>query len=204
MPSKWGHASFFKASFWGLDPWESWTAENQNLILRVWSLPLICIKSSLWGLDFKQRAPFQRLILRRWSLHIISSWKSRPHFEVLIQSKRQNVALIASWPSAHFDHSVSYLQREKGRPKRAQIRPGLLHPHGYPPRASKRHTGRSWGYTRELTDILSVSYVGESVPGKYSLTIRRKKDRFGEVFPQKLIIYLRILDISSLNSHRKS
>ena len=146
MPSKWGHASFFKASFWGLDPWKSWTAENQDLILRVWSLSLICIKSSLWGLDFKQRAPFQRLILRRWSLHIISSRKSRPHFEVLIQSKRQNVALIVTWPSghfvhsvtallcghfghslatapsAHFEHSVRHLQREKGRP---EMRPNL-------------------------------------------------------------------------------
>ena len=89
-------------------------------------------------------------------------------------------------------------------PKRAQIRPDLLYPHGYPPHASKRHTGRSWGHTRELADILSVSYVEAGAPGKYPLTIRRKKDRFGEVFPQKLIIYLRILDILSLNSHRKS
>ena len=95
-------------------------------------------------------------------------------------------------------------KERKVAPKRAQIRPDLLHPHGYPPRASKRHTARSWGHTRELADILSVSYVGESVPGKYPFTIRRKKDRFGEVFPQKLIIYLRILDILSLNSHRKS
>ena len=92
----------------------------------------------------------------------------------------------------------------KVAPKRAQICPDLLHPHGYPPRASKRHTLHSWGHTRDLADILSVRYIGESVPGKYPLTIRRKKDRFGEVFPQKLIIYLRILDIPSLNSHRKS
>ena len=95
-------------------------------------------------------------------------------------------------------------KERKVAPKCAQICPDLLHPHGYSPRASKRHTGRSWGHTRELADILSVSYIGESVPGKYSLTIRRKNDRFGEVFPQKLIIYLRILDILSLNSHRKS
>ena len=91
----------------------------------------------------------------------------------------------------------AFSQERKVAPKRAQICPDLLHPHGYPPRASKRHTARSWGHTRELADILSVRYVGESVPGKYPLTIRRKKDRFGEVFPQKLIIYLRILDILS-------
>ena len=141
---------------------------------------------------------------------------SRPHFEVLIQSKRQNVALIVPWPSGHFVHSVTALQwailstrcaiskERKVAPKRAQIRPDSRHPHGYPPRASKRHTARSWGHTRELADILSVSYVEAGSPGKYPLTIRRKKDRFGEVFPQKLIIYLRILDILSLNSHRKS
>ena len=95
-------------------------------------------------------------------------------------------------------------KERKVAPKRAQIRPDSRHPHGYPPHASKRHTGRSWGHTRELADILSVSYVGESVPEKYPLTIRRKKYRFDGVFLQKLIIYLRILDIPSLNSHRKS
>ena len=128
-----------------------------------------------------------RTILRSWSnpSDKMSLW-SRP-YRVLI--------LITRW---------AFSKERKVAPKRAQIRPDLHHPHGYLPRASKRHTARSWGHTRELADILSVSYVGESVPGKYSLTIRRKNDRFGEVFPQKLIIYLRILDILSLNSHRKS
>ena len=73
-------------------------------------------------------------------------------------------------PSAHFDHSVRLFKERKVAPKRAQIRPDLLHPHGYPPRASKRHIARSWGHTRELADILSVRYIGESVPGKYPLT----------------------------------
>ena len=111
---------------------------------------------------------------------------------------------IAIAPSAHFDHSVRLFKERKVAPKRAQICPDLHPPHGYPPRASKRHTACSWGHTRELADILSVSYVEAGAPRKSPLTIRRKKYRFGEVFPQKLIIYLRILDILSLNSHRKS
>ena len=128
------------------------------------------------------------ILSTRWPPYCVAILDTRlPPHRVLI--------LITRW---------AFSKERKVAPKRAQICPDLLHPHGYPPRASKRHTGRSWGHTRELADILSVSYVGESVPGKYSLTIRRKNDRFGEVFPQKLIIYLRILDILSLNSHRKS
>ena len=122
------------------------------------------------------------------------------HNRVAILSTRLSLSR-KSWPacpSAQFDHSVRLFKEGKVAPKRAQICPDLLHPHGYPPRASKRHTARSWGHTRELADILSVSYVEAGAPRKYPLTIRRKKDRFGEVFPQKLIIYLRILDILSL------
>ena len=189
--------------------------EFQNLILRFWSL--------------EQRVPSPHCedLIEAYVAYFKAT-KCRfdhSHNRVDILSTRLSLSR-KSWPAcpcAHFDHSVLFpaewtfwpsdlfvhsvcieFKERKVAPKRAQICPDLLHPHGYPPRTSKRHTARSWGYTRELADILPVRYVEAGAPRKYPLTIRRKKDRFGEVFPQKLIIYLRILDILSLNSHRKS
>jgi hypothetical protein len=141
-----------KTSFWGFDPclWYVSSPHCEDLILT--------------------KSPFSTPHFEALISAYHNSRKSRPHFEVLIQPKRQMslwsrpyrvLILITRW-------AIS--KERKVAPKRAQIRPDLLHPHGYPPRASKRHTRRSWGHTRELADILSVRYVGESVPGKYPLT----------------------------------
>ena len=146
------------------------------------------------GTCFIKNGAFQRLILRLWTIFVdalnqsdkMSLWSS----VILIPKIVTSLSVCSFW-------SLGALFKErKVAPKRAQICPDLLHPHGYPPHASKRHTARSWGHTRELADILSVRYL--------PLTIRRNNGRFGGVSLQKLIIYLWILDILSLNSHRKS
>ena len=171
--------------------------------MRAWTAQ---IKASFWGVEPFLWMLWIKATKCRFDPRLSLSRKSRPacpcaHFDHSVLFPAE----WTFWPSNLFVHSVCIEFKErKVAPKRAQICPDLLHPHGYPPRASKRHTARSLGHTRELADILSVRYVEAGAPRKSPLTIRRKKDRFGEVFPQKLIIYLRILDILSLNSHRKS
>ena len=189
-PQNEGMNHFLKSSFWGLEPYRFWTAENQNLILRVWSLPIISPEN-------------QDLILRSWSNQSdkMSLWSCPGHFVhsvILIPKIVTSLAECSFWslgePSPKRERSL------ETRPNS----PWFALPPRIPAARVKTPHVAFLGHTRELADILSVRYVGESVPGKYPLTIRRKKDRFGEVFPQKLIIYLRILDILSLNSHRKS
>ena len=157
-PQNEGMNHFLKSSFWGLEPYRFWTAENQNLILRVWSLPIISPEN-------------QDLILRSWSNQSdkMSLWSCPDRVDIL--STRWPPYCVAILDTRLPPHRVLILstrcaisKERKVAPKRAQIRPDSRHPHGYPPHASKRHTGRSWGHTRELADIMSVRYVGASVP----------------------------------------
>ena len=157
----------FNASFWGVEPF-------------LW---MLWIKATKCRFD-------PRLSLSR------KSWPACPcaHFDHSVLFPAE----WTFWPSDLFVHSVCIEFKER----KVALKSACFHPEShtlpkYPPRASKRHTARSWGYTRELADILPVRYVEAGAPRKSPLTIRRKKDRFGEVFPQKLIIYLRILDIPS-------
>lgn len=88
-----------KTSFWGFDPclWYVSSPHCEDLILS--KEPLF--NASFWGVD---------LCLSQLPKIKTSFWGLDP-------TKATNVALIASLPCAHFDHSVSYLQREKGRPE---------------------------------------------------------------------------------------
>ena len=179
-----------KTSFWGFDPclWYVSSPHCEDLILSkeplfnasFWGVDLCLsqlpkIKTSFWGLDPTKatKCRFDR-VLTEWSFWPLGD----PSCLVDILSTRSPshrvLILITRW-------AIS--KERKVAPKRAQICPDLLHPHGYPPRASKRHTRRSWGHTRELADILSVSYVEAGAPRKSPLTIRRKKYRFDGVFP---------------------
>ena len=150
-----------KTSFWGFDPclWYVSSPHCEDLILTKspFSTPhfealisayhkLPKIKTSFWGLDpiKATKCRFDRAMTAL--LYGLLDTRLPPH-RVLILSTRWAIS-----------------KERKVAPKRAQIRPDLRHPHGYPPHASKRHTGRSWGHTRELADIMSVRYVGASVP----------------------------------------
>jgi hypothetical protein len=117
---------------------------------------------------------------------------STPHFEALnhfcgcSESKRQNVALITritEWPFCPLGYPYpenrdqlvrvlnlitrcTFSKRERSLRNARKFALICTTPTGYPPRASKRHTARSWGHTRELADILSVSYVEAGAPRK--------------------------------------
>ena len=94
------------------------------------------------------------------------------HNRVDILSTRLSLSR-KSWPAcpcAHFDHSVR-LSKERKVARNAPKFALVCSPHGYPPRASKHHTARSWGHTRELADILSVRCVGVRCAKKMYLHI---------------------------------